>query len=106
MRSRLWPLPIRVANSHGATTPPPRVDVGKNNEIACARSSTGNTSLTVRYADDAADDAKKKIRHHISVCVSALSTPLSNSQPVRNSNAPERQYVPPTMIRRPIVSKY
>ena len=45
-----------------------------------ARISSGKTSLTVRYALDAADEATKKMTLHKIVCVVAVSRPRSNSE--------------------------
>src|SRR5512144_3146585 len=99
------PLPISVANSHGAMTPPKNIETAKKNEIAWARISIGKISLTVRYADDAAADAMKKMTTHSTVWVTALSAPSRNSHPVTNRMTAEVQYVPPIMTRRPTVSK-
>jgi len=63
--------------------------MAKNTAIACARTSSGKTSLTVRYPELAPADAKKKITHHAMVCVVAVSTCWSNRAAVTASIAPD-----------------
>ena len=57
--------------------------------MAFARTSTGKTSLTVRYAALAPEDAKKKITHHHTVWVTAFKAPASKSTALNASNTPE-----------------
>jgi hypothetical protein len=57
--------------------------------IAIALISSGNASLTVRYAELAPADAKKKITHQATVRVVASSTPCWNSHPAPISSTPE-----------------
>ena len=64
--------------------------IEKKNEIACPRSSSGKISLTVRYADDAPAEAKKKMTHQKIVWVVALSEPWWNRYAETASRAPEK----------------
>ena len=57
--------------------------------MAIARVSIGKISETVRYAELAPAEAKKKTRHHIAVRVLADSDPLSNRMPVSTSSSPD-----------------
>ena len=49
--------------------------MAKNTAIALARTSIGKISLTVRYAELAPAEAKKKMTHQATVWVIALSAP-------------------------------
>src|SRR5262249_61039442 len=85
-RVPLWMIrPKRM----GATVLAPAA-IEKNRAMAMPRISTGNSSLTVRYAELAADDATKKTTHQASVCVIAVSQPLAKAQPVSVRRTPER----------------
>jgi len=53
--------------------------MAKKTAIAFARTSSGNTSLTVRYPALAPAEAKKKIATQQSVCVVAVSSPALTS---------------------------
>jgi hypothetical protein len=57
--------------------------------MANARTSSGNDSLTVRYAELAAADAKKKTTAKAQVWVAALRAPTTNNHAVTPSNTPE-----------------
>ena len=63
--------------------------MAKNTAIALARTSSGKISLTVRYAALAPAEAKKKITHHASVWVNALSMSALNINAVTASSTPE-----------------
>jgi hypothetical protein len=58
--------------------------------MAMACVSSGNTSLTVRYAELAPAEAKKKMIDQEMVCVTAFSTPCTKSHPVMSSSTPEK----------------
>src|SRR4051812_29637228 len=90
---------------YGAATPPASWEMAKKNEMAWPRSSSGKISLTVRYADDAPAEAKKKMTHQKAVWVVAVSEPLLNSTALMASRMPEIAYVPRIILRRPTVSK-
>src|SRR5215213_7248675 len=70
-----------------------------------ARDSIGKISETVRYAELAPAEAKKKITHHAIVCVVAVSVPAWNRKAVIASRIPERMYVPAIIGLRPTESK-
>jgi hypothetical protein len=72
--------------------PPAVLVFGVAHDVAAAsaRVSIGKISLTVRYAADAPADAKKKITHQATVCVTAVSVPFLNRNAVMISSAPER----------------
>ena len=72
-----------------ATTPPAPWESAKKYEIACPRSSNGKISLTVRYADDAPAEAKKKITHQNTVWVVAESMCAWNIQAETTSSTPD-----------------
>ena len=57
--------------------------------MASARISRGNTSLTVRYAELAAADARKNTADQHSACVNASSQPSMNAPPVSASPTPD-----------------
>src|SRR5437660_1068306 len=99
------PEPIRYPKSHGATTPPAAVPTEKNRAIASARISSGKISLTVRYAELAAAEAKKKITVHNAVWLFAERSPLLKSQPVAVSSSADIAYVADIICRRPMTSK-
>src|SRR5471030_2132485 len=73
--------------------------------MANARISRGKVSLTVRYAELAADDAKKKITIQEIVCVVLVSQPCSNIYPLMVSKTPDMPYVKAIILRRPRTSK-
>src|SRR5579875_2275785 len=77
----------------------------KNTAIAWARISRGKISLTVRYAELAPAEAKKKITLHQIVCDVAVRRPASKSAALMARSAAEIRYVPAIMTRRPHVSK-
>src|SRR5690348_14041445 len=72
--------------------------------MASARVSIGKISLTVRYAELAPAEAKKKITHQAAVCDSADHVPALNRNAVTTSSAPERMYVPAIIGLRPTES--
>ncbi len=80
---------MRCPKIDGASDPPTPCEIAKKYEIACPRSSSGKISLTVRYADDAPADAKKKMIDHMIVCVIADSMPAWNSHAETSSSTPE-----------------
>jgi hypothetical protein len=63
--------------------------MAKKTAIASARISSGNVSLTVRYAELAAADAKKKMTIQATVCPSAVIVPRTNRAPLTASSRPE-----------------
>src|SRR5215212_8794391 len=72
--------------------------------MAWARISIGKISLTVRYAELAPAEAKKKMMHQAIVWVYALSSPAWNSAAEIASSTPDSRYVPEIIFRRPMVS--
>src|SRR3954465_8791313 len=84
--------------------PPAAVPTAEKNAIASARVSIGKISLTVRYAELAPAEAKKKITHHAAVCVSADQVPALNRNAVTISSTPDTMYVPAIIGLRPTES--
>src|SRR3954447_6655813 len=96
---------ISAPNSSRAPKAPTNLAVAEKNAIAIARVSIGKISETVKYAALAPAEAKKKMTHHATVWVVALSVPARNSRPVMISRIPDRMYVPAIIGLRPIESK-
>src|SRR3954447_1503856 len=78
--------------------------MAKNTAIAIARVSIGKISLTVRYAELAPAEAKKKITHQAAVWVVADQTSALNRNAVTTSRTPETMYVPAIIGLRPTES--
>src|ERR1700759_2683544 len=91
--------------SAGPPTPPAKVPHVKKSEIARARISKGKISLTVRYAELAADDAMKKTTLHATAWVKTVRAPRRKSQLVTAKRTPDAMYVIAIIFRRPTVSK-
>src|SRR3954463_8932507 len=91
-------------NTYGAATPPASWEMAKKNEMACPRSSSGKISLTVRYADDAPAEAKKKMTHQKMVWVVAVNDPALNSCALMARMIADTPYVARIILRRPMVS--
>src|SRR5919112_502204 len=87
------PSPISLPKRNGAATPPASWLMAKKNEIAWPRSSSGKISLTVRYADEAPAEAKKKMTHQKTVWVVAVSAPAWNSCALIASRIADSPYV-------------
>src|SRR5215472_4669231 len=96
---------MSTPKNHGATTPPTAVPIEKKIAIARARTSSGKISLTVRYAELAAEDAKKNITVHNTVCEVAVKAPRSKRYPVTIRISADAVNVPAIIGRRPTVSK-
>ena len=64
--------------------------MAKKTAIAFARTSCGKISLTVRYAELAPAEAKKKITHQAIVWVTAVSASAWNRNAVIASRTPDR----------------
>src|SRR5215203_6692833 len=78
--------------------------MAKKTAIAFARTSCGKISLTVRYAELAPAEAKKKITHQAIVWVVAFSRSARNRNAVIASRIPDRMYVAEIIFLRPTVS--
>src|SRR3954453_8559509 len=70
-----------------------------------ARVSMGKISDTVRYAELAPAEAKKKITHQQAVCDVAVSVPFLKRIAVTMRSSPEMMYVPAIIGLRPTLSK-
>jgi hypothetical protein len=73
--------------------------------MARALVSRGKTSLTVRQAELAAQDAVKKMTVHAMDWVRAVSMPCAKRKPVTARRMPETAYVVMIMGLRPMESK-
>src|SRR5215213_6903281 len=89
---------------NGAATPPASWLIAKKNEMACPRSSSGKISLTVRYADEAPAEAKKKMTHQKMVWVVGVRAPEEKSCALIASRIADSPYVDRIIFRRPMVS--
>ena len=75
--------------------------------MAIPRSSTGKSSLTVRYAELAAAEATKNTPHQRAVCVAAVRRPCAKRRPVTASKIPALAYEsgdhrsPPDRVEEP-----
>ncbi len=87
----LLPLSTIAPKTTGAAMLAP-VATEKKSAIAMPRISTGNSSLTVRYAELAAADATKKTTHQASVCVVAVE-PSRKERPPRQRQQHARERV-------------
>src|SRR5215213_589853 len=95
---------MSLPKRNGAATPPASWLIAKKNEMAWPRSSSGKISLTVRYADEAPADAKKKMTHQKIVWVVAVSAPALKSWALIASRMADNPYVARIILRRPMVS--
>jgi hypothetical protein len=102
---RSWfPLWTNRPNSSGPMMPPVAVPIAKNSEMASARVSIGNTSLTVRYAELAPAEARKNVARTSAMKDQVVRLSVSSRTPSTATRAADPRYVPEIIGIRPTVS--